>query len=173
MRDMTNILRSLPMVLAVSTAALASPVRAVTQSASVKVQVVKPLTLTALQDLDLGTLTLNGGTWSSTTVGISRAGVLSCGSANVVCSGATQVARFKVTGTNKQVVLISAPNVTLTNDADSTKTLTMTIDAPPSVTLTSSGEPGTNFDLGGSIVLSSATAEGTYTGTMNVTVDYQ
>jgi hypothetical protein len=172
MRDMTNILRSLPL-LAASAAALAFPAQAATQSASVKVQVVKPLTLTALQNLDLGTLTLNGGTWSNTTVGISRAGVLSCGSANVVCSGATQVASFKVTGTNKQVVTISAPAVTLTNQLDSTKTLTMTVDAPPNITLTSSGEPGVNFDVGGSIILNSTTAEGTYTGTMNVTVDYQ
>jgi hypothetical protein len=39
--------------------------------------------------------------------------------------------------------------------------------------MTSSGEPGINFDLGGSITLSSATADGTYSGTMNVTVDYQ
>ena len=44
---------------------------------------------------------------------------------------------------------------------------------PASVTLTSSGEPGINLDIGGSITLSSATADGTYTGTMNVTVDYQ
>ena len=74
-----------------------APPQAVTQSATVKVTVVKPLTLTALQNLDLGTITLAGGTWSNVTVGISRAGVLSCGNANVVCSGATAVARYKVT----------------------------------------------------------------------------
>ena len=154
-------------------AGIAAPAAAVTQSATVKVSVVKPLTLTALQNLDLGTLTLAGGTWSGVTVAISRAGVLSCSSANVVCSGATQVGRYKVTGSNKSVVLVSAPDVTLTNQSDPTQTLTMVVDKPASVTLTSSGEPGVNFDVGGSLTLSSSTADGDYTGTMNVTVEYQ
>ena len=38
---------------------------------------------------------------------------------------------------------------------------------------TSSGQPGNNFDLGGTIVLDSTTATGTYRGTFAVTVDYQ
>ena len=42
--------------------------------------------------------------------------------------------------------------------------LTMTVDRPPSVTLTSSGEPGVTFDVGGSIVLTSSTADGTLHG---------
>jgi len=170
---MRNYVRSLLSFAAVVGAVTATPAGAVTQSATVKVNVVKPLTLTALQNMDLGTLTLAGGTWTNVTVGISRAGVLICGNSNVVCSGSTSVARFNVTGTNKEVVLITAPNVTLTNQADSTQTLTLTVDNPGSVTLTSSGAPGINFDLGGSLTLSSTTADGTYTGTMNVTVDYQ
>lgn len=161
------------LLLCTVSAAIAAPASAVTQSATVKVSVVKPLTLTALQNLDLGTLTLAGGTWSNVTVGVSRTGVLNCSNANVVCSGATQVARYKVTGGNKSVVLITAPNVTLTNQADPNQTLTMVVDKPPSVTLTSSGEPGVNFDVGGSITLSSSTADGDYTGTMNITAEYQ
>jgi hypothetical protein len=168
---MASYRRSLLLVLTVAAAVPAQA--AVTQTATVKVTVVKPLTLTALQNLDLGTITLNSGTWSTVTVGISRTGVFSCPAGNVVCTGAPVAAQFKVTGTNKQVVTISAPNVTLTNQSDTTKTLTMTLDAPPNVTLTSSGEPGLNFNVGGSIVISSTTADGPYTGTMNVTVDYQ
>src|ERR1700755_2958877 len=126
--------RLLLLAVAACGVAIASPAEAVTQSTTVKVNVVKPLSLTAIQGLDLGTLTLAGGTWTNITVGLSRTGVLSCGSANVICSGATQVARYNATGTNKEVLTISAPNVTLTNQSDSTKTLTMTIDAPPNVT---------------------------------------
>jgi uncharacterized protein DUF4402 len=170
---MTSHARRLLLLAAACSGGLAAPALAVTQSAAVKVTVVKPLTLTALQNLDLGTITLAGGVWSSATVGISRSGVLSCASANLVCSGATQVARYKITGTNRQVVLISAPNVTLTNQSDSSQTLTMVVDGPSSVTLTSSGQPGVDVDLGGSITLSSSTADGTYSGTMNVTVEYQ
>jgi hypothetical protein len=69
-------------------------------------------------------------------------------------------------------VQITAPNVTLVNQSDPTKTLTLVTDAVASVTLTNSGPPGTNFNVGGSISLSSSTAAGTYSGTFNVTVDY-
>ena len=170
---MTVSARSLMLLLVASSAALAAPAGAVTQSAQVKVSVVKPLTLTALQDMDLGTITLSGGTWSTATVGISRAGVFTCPNTNLVCTGAPQVARYKVTGTNKQVILISVPNVTLTNATDPSQKLTLVPDAQSSVTLTSSGEPGLTFDIGGSLTVSSTTADGTYSGTMNVTVDYQ
>jgi hypothetical protein len=170
---MTNYGRPLLLLFAAWSAGFAAPAQAVTQSATVKVTVVKPLTLTALQNLDLGTITLNSGTWSNVTVGLSRTGVLTCPAGNVVCTGAPVVAQFKVTGTNNQVVTISAPNVTLTNQSAPTQTLTMVLDSPASVTLTSSGQPGVNFNVGGSVTLSSSTADGTYTGTMNVTVDYQ
>jgi hypothetical protein len=150
----------------------AQPALAVTQNANVNANVVKPLTLTSQQDLDLGTIIVPRGTWSGATVGISTAGVFSC-AAQVVCSGAPQVARYKVTGSNKSVVRITAPNVTLVNQSDSTKTLTLVVDNPGTVTLTSSGEPGNTFNLGGSIALTSTTAEGSYSGTFAVTVDYQ
>ena len=149
-----------------------APAAAVTQNAAVNANVIRPLTLTSLQDLDLGTITLKLGTWLGATVGISRTGVFTC-NANVVCTGAPQVARYKVTGTNKMVVRITAPSVTLINQNDSTQKLTLTLDNPGTVTLTSSGEPGNNFDLGGSLSLNSTTVPGTYSGTLAVTVDYQ
>jgi mannose/fructose/N-acetylgalactosamine-specific phosphotransferase system component IIC len=170
---MTDYRRTIILSLGLLGATLSTPAQAITQSATVQVNINRPLTLTALQNLNLGTLTLAGGTWSNVTVGISRTGVLTCSNTNVVCSGTTATARYKVTGTNKQVVTIAVPNVTLTNQIDTTKTLTMVADAPSSVSLTSSGMPGIDFDIGGSIILNSATADGTYTGTMNVTVDYQ
>ena len=150
-----------------------SPADAATQNASVTANVVKPLTLTSLQNLDLGTITTKPGTWSGATIGMSRAGVFTCNSTNLICTGVTQVARYNVTGTNKQIVTISAPSVTMVNQSDSTKTLTLVVDSPGQVQLTSSGAPGVNFDLGGSITLSSTAASGTYQGTFAVTVDYQ
>lgn len=153
-------------------AAVSTPAGAVTQNASVKANVVKPLVLTAQQDLDLGTITLGPGTWSGATIGISRSGAFTCDS-KVICTGAPQVAQYKVAGTNKMVVLITAPDVTLVNQGDPTQTLTLVVDNPGQVTLTSSGAPGTLFSLGGAITLSSATATGTYSGTFQVTVDYQ
>ena len=161
------------MMVGLAALAAAAPAHAANNVATVQANVVKPLILTWLQNLDLGTIALGPGTWSNATVGISRAGVFSCTNANLICTGATQVARYNVSGTNNRTVLISAPNVTLVNQGDPTKTLTMVVDNPGSALLTNSGPPGTNFSLGGSISLSSTTVSGTYSGTFNVTVDYQ
>jgi hypothetical protein len=134
--------------------------------------VVKPLTLSSLQSLDLGTVVLGPGTWTNAAVGISRAGVFSCSNSNVSCTGATQVAKYKVTGTNNQTARITAPNVTLVNQSDPTKQLTLVVDNPGTVSLPNSGNPGVEFSLGGTITLNSTTAGGLYSGTFNVTVDY-
>ena len=161
--------------LLISVAAIAAtPAHAASsQVATVSATVVKPLALRWLQDLDLGTIVLGPGTWSNATVGISRAGVLSCTNANVTCSGATKVAQYNVVGTNNQTARITAPNVTLTNQSDPTQTLTLTVDNPGSIAIPNSGQPGVNFSLGGSITVNSTTAGGVYSGTFNVTVDYQ
>ncbi len=161
------------MTMIVASAMAAAPAHAAGGVATVQASVVKPLILTWLQDLDLGTVTLGPGTWSNATVGISRTGVFTCTNANLICTGATQVASYNVSGTNNRTVLISAPNVTLANQANPTQTLTLVVDNPGSLVLTNSGPPGTNFSIGGSVTLSSATASGTYAGSFNVTVDYQ
>ena len=148
------------------------PADAATQIVQVNAQVSKPLTLTFVQNLDLGTVVLGPGTWSGATVGISRTGTFSCGNVNVTCTGTAQVATYTATGSNGGTARITAPNVILTNQSDPTKTLTLAIDSPGTVTFTNSGSKGVNFSLGGSINLSSTTAGGVYSGTFNVTVDY-
>ena len=156
----------------IGTAPVSTPALAASQSAKVSANVLKPLTITWLQNLDLGTIILTTGTWTGATVSISRAGVFSCTSTRVSCSGTTQVARYNVTGSNSQPVRVSAPNVTLVKQGDPSKTLTLTVDNPGTVSLPNSGNRGTDFSLGGSITLNSTTASGTYVGTFNVTVDY-
>jgi hypothetical protein len=160
-------------IAALGAALVATSASAATQNAAISASVLKPLTLESLQDLDLGTIALGVGSWTGATVGISRAGIFSCTNAKLVCTGAPRVARYKVTGSNKQVVRITAPSVTLVNQADPAKTLVMTVDSPGAVTLTSSGQPGNNFDLGVTITLNSSTTTGDYQGTFNITVDYQ
>ena len=150
---------------------VAAPAGAATATAKVSANVLKPLTVTWLQDLDLGTIALGGGSFSSVSVGISLTGAFIC-PASLVCTGARQVAMYNVTGSNSQTVRISAPNVTLVNQSDSTKTLTMVVDSPGTVSLPNSGNKGVDFSLGGQIAVSSSTADGVYRGTFNVTVDY-
>jgi hypothetical protein len=148
--------------------AIAAPASAASVTASTSVNVVKPVVLAKLQDLDFGTLLFSSFTGSRSIV-LSRAGVVTC-AANIVCSGPTKAARFNVQGTNNKVVLITVTGGTMSNGTDS---IAFTPDAPASVTLTSSGVPGNDFDVGGSISVSPSLIGGTYSGTLNVTTDYQ
>lgn len=143
-----------------------------TITASVSTTNVKPLVIAKLTDLDLGSVTLGPGAWTNASVSISQTGVLDCTNPNLTCSGSTSAASYNVQGSKQQVVNISAPSVTLVNQSDSTKTLILTTDAPSTLTLANSGFPGSNFSIGGSVILDSTTAAGTYVGTFNVTVDY-
>jgi hypothetical protein len=152
--------------------AAGAPCGAATLTTVVTANTVKPLIITKVQDLNLGTVTLGPGAWSNVNIAVSQAGVLTCTSPNVTCSGAVQAAEYDVQGTGQQTVQISAPNVTLTNQSDPSQTLTLRTDAPASIILKNSGLPGTDFWIGGSVTLSSSTSAGTYVGTFNVTVNY-
>src|SRR4051812_44989956 len=70
--------------------------------ATISANIVRPLTLAWLQNLDLGSVVLGPGTWSGATVQISRASVFSCSNSNVTCTGPTQPAKYNATGTNNQ-----------------------------------------------------------------------
>jgi hypothetical protein len=143
------------------------------KQATATARIVKPLTLTWVRDLDLGTVVLSGlGTWSGATVAMTKAGVFTCGSSNLTCSGPTKTAEYLITGTNNQVVTVNAANVTLINQNDTTKTLTLAIDSPATVNLGNSGSSGTPLDIGGSVTVNSTTSDGTYRGTLAVTVNY-
>jgi Domain of unknown function (DUF4402) len=164
------IARALPLLCCASLAA--PPSDAATINAAVTGSGVKPLVISKLQDLDLGSVTLGPGVWSNASISLSQAGALTCTDPNVTCSGAPLVAQYNVQGSKQQTVFVSAPNVTLVNQSDSTQKLTLVPDAPATLTLTNNGFPGTNFSVGGSVTINSTTTAGTYVGTFNVTVDY-
>lgn len=165
--------RLLSLALVACATLVAPPAGAVTQTAAVSASVAKPLELIRVQDLDLGTVSLTPGGWSGATVSISQAGVRTCSNPNIVCSGTAQAAKYQVSGSNRMVVLIQAPNVTMVNQSDPSKTLTLVTNAPSQVTLPNSGNPGIIFSIGGTITVSGSTAGGDYQGTFNVTAEYQ
>jgi hypothetical protein len=153
----------------VATPALAAPVSA-SPTASANVKILKPQLLKGLRNLDFGTIVV-GAVVGTDTVSITQAGVLTCGSGGqLTCSGTPQSGQYNVQGSNNQVVTITTAASVLTGPSG---TLNFTPSAPANLTLTSSGIPGDNFNVGGSIGLTAATPEGQYTGVMNVTVDYQ
>lgn len=134
-----------------------------------RASVVKSLTLAKKQDLDFGTITLSGaaGTY---TVSISQAGVLSC-PVGATCVGVPTQGIMNVQGSNRATVRVVVASANLVNPIDGSQ-LSFTPNAPATVFLTNSGFPGTDFNIGGSIAIPS-TADGTYSGNVTVTVEYQ
>lgn len=155
----------------VATPALAAPVGA-NPKAQASARIVRPLTLTALQDLDFGTIVVDA-LAAPQAVSVSQGGVLSGCSGALTCSGTVAAAQYNVTGTNNFVVNISATASDLTNTSSGGgELLAFTPNAPATVTLTNSGAPGNNFNVGGSITVAPATVDGLYVGDIEVTVDY-
>ena len=170
---MTSLAATVAALTLTASEALAAPVSA-TSDASARARVIRPLQLTSTQNLDLGTIVLSGAGTYSATVAIDRDGVFDCdggSSTNVTCSGTVQEAIYNVRGTNNQVLTIASAPVTL--NGSNGGSLTLTPDHDATVTLTSSGVPGDDFGVGGSITVTDATVDGVYTGTFAVTADYQ
>jgi hypothetical protein len=169
---MQNLLR---MTLAASAAALAltaapaiaAPTGITGSAVTARAQIVKPLTLAKVSNMDFGAIVVQ----DNGTASMDTAGAITC-TANLTCTATGTPAEYKVTGTNNQVVNVTKPNVTLTNATNPGTDLTLVLTGPTQVTLPNSGATGTNFKLGGSIAIAATTKDGVYTGDLNVTVDY-
>lgn len=156
------------------TALVSAPAQAATPAtqATATAKIYRPLTISFVQNLDFGTVVLSGaGTWSNEVVSIDQTGALTCGGGvNLTCSGSPQAAKYHLVGTNNAIVTISSPGFNLTGPG----TLAFTPNAPATVNLGTSGSStGVDFGVGGSITLASTTPDGVYSGTFNVTANYQ
>lgn len=158
-----------------ATALFAAPAFAAnadTGTFSAKAVIVKPVTITNGTDLDFGTTTMNS-TLTSATVTVSDAAgsVAVCSSTQLSCSGGAP-AEFTLTGgVAGQTVQISydTPPTVLTH-TNLTDTVAFSLDAVEDVLLDSSGE-GT-FNVGGTITVVAATADGTYNADVNIVANY-
>lgn len=135
-----------------------------------RARIIKPLTLTAVSDMDFGDITV----WDAGVATMDTSGSVSCTATNLVCTGVTTAAEYTVTGTNNQTVQITKPDVTLTNLSDPLATLTLVLQGhgPDTLPLGNSGSTGTNFTLGGEIAIAASTSAGIYEGDLAVTVEY-
>lgn len=140
--------------------------------ATASVNVRKPLQLTALRDLQFGTVLVGPFTGTQNVV-ISPSG-RTCGSGSgLTCSGVFSTAQFRVTGTNNQVALISSPTPTVTLSNGAGATMPLTLSFPASISIDNSGNPGRLFEVGGTLGFTSTMADGVYTGTIDIQVNYQ
>lgn len=155
--------------------AAAAPVQATTE-ANAYAKIMVPLTLEGTQDLDFGTLVISGTGSQLMSIDQATGALAGCG-AVITCSATqAQTAVYKVTGTPNATVTVSvASPVTMTNANDGS-TLDLTPDAPATVTLDAAAATATGdlFNIGGSITIdSTTTTDGLYSGTFDVSVDYQ
>lgn len=142
-----------------------------TTQATATARIVEPLTITSARDMDFGTIVLSGTGPYTDTITMTRAGAVTCGG-NTTCSGTTKSARYTMTGTRDQKVTITvSPTIALVNQTQTSPDLTLTVDSPALATLDSTGVGA--FNIGGSIDVSDTTVDGIYTGTFDVSADYQ
>ena len=152
--------------------AAAAPVGVTNTKPQAKVTILKPLVLTRVSDLDFGTVLLPASVTGTLNVKVDQAGAMTCSAGLTCATTAASVGSYNVKGTNKQIVKISAPNVTMNNTVGA-GSISVTLDAPATVTLPSSGNNGIDFKIGGNFNIDSTTVDGVYAGDMNVTVEYQ
>jgi len=142
----------------------ASSAQAATASATARATILRQVTLTKTADLDFGTIITAA---TASTVAVSPAGVRSCGT-GLTCTNAVTAAAFGIVGTTGQTVTLAATGpVTLTSGAN---TMTATL-ATSAATRVLTGTD--SFTVGGTLNVGGNQADGVYTGSFNVTVDYQ
>lgn len=146
----------------------ANAAHAATASADARANILEQVTVTNTSDLDFATIVTGV---SAGTVVVDSAGAATC-SATLVCSGTTTAAGFSVVGTTGQTVTIDADATsTLTNIGGNAMVATLTESA---TTMSISGVAATDvFTVGGSLAVGAGQADGVYTGTFDVTVNYQ
>ena len=129
-------------------------------------KILRQITLTNTSALQYATI-ISGATAS--TVAVTTAGARTCG-AGLTCTGTTTAANFDVQGTSGAVVLVGGDSsVTLNGSLGGTMASTLTYSAA-NITL---GTTGGSFQVGGTLSVGANQTAGDYTGTFNVTANYQ
>jgi Mat/Ecp fimbriae major subunit len=140
---------------------------AATQTATAEVDIIAAVTLTQDLGLDLGVVASSA---AAGTVTLPTGSNTRTCSASVTCVGTAQRGQFTVSGaTTGYNVGITVPTSTSLTGAGAPMNLTLV----PSITgFTSTGAPVV-FHVGGTLSVGANQVAGTYTGTYNVSADYQ
>jgi Mat/Ecp fimbriae major subunit len=154
-------------------ALMGSPAAAVSPAtqATATAKIFKPLTIASTQNLDFGVIVLTASSFSGESVAMNTSGTVSCGSTagDLTCSGSPKPATYHLVGTANAFVTITSPGFNLTNGAAS---LPFAPSFSTPVQLSSGGTA--DISLGGTVSgLSNTTTDGVYTGSFQVTADYQ
>ncbi len=154
-------------LLGAAIAALASTgANAATQTATAEVDIIAAVTLTQNAGLDFGVVA--GSAAGGTVILPNTSNTRTC--AGVTCVGTAQRGQFTVSGAASGFVVLvtTAPTTSLTGTG-----APMSVALSPSlVSFTSTGAAQV-FYVGGTLAVNANQVAGTYTGTYNVSADYQ
>lgn len=146
----------------------ATAAQAAQTSATARARVLRALTIqNNNRPLDFGAIVAAA---TPGTVTISTAGARTACAGGISCSSTVSAAQFDITGTATEVVTIDADaSVNLVSGANNmTATL---VESALTATLDATGAAA--FSVGGTLSVGANQAEGVYTGTFNVTANYQ
>ncbi len=158
-------------IVIVAAGGVVGPAQAATASANATANVVTPIAIAKTADLVFGSFTTSA---AGQTITVSAAGVRSASGA-VPMTGATSAAAFNVTGSGALTYAITLPTtVSMITGTGATAAETM------AVTGFTSNPSGTGaltagaqlLAVGGTLTTVAAQVAGAYTGTFNVSVDY-
>ena len=151
---------------AAAIAMVSTGANAATTSATAEVDILAPVTLSQTATLDFGVVAAAAAAGTVQLPNNSDTRICSVG---LACVGLANRGAFSVTGANTYTVVVTV---------DASTTLTgggapMTLNLDPSVsTLVATGAAQT-FHVGGTLTVGAGQAAGTYSGTYNVSADYQ
>lgn len=143
---------------------------AATVSATAEVDILAAVTVTQTAGLDFGVIAAAA---VPGTVTIAAAdGTRTC-SAGLACAGGPQRGAFAVTGANGLTITVTVdPATTLDDGAGPGAAMSLSLNAS-TATVVGAGTTAVPFHVGGVLTVGAAQAAGTYTGTYNVSADYQ
>lgn len=142
-----------------------------TATATASAEVLSTIAVAKDLDMSFGQVAVNG----DGTFVLGADGTYSC-TAALICAGTRQAAAFTITGTADVGVTASVnqTSIDLVHATDNTKTFTLdtfTVDFPAGNTLVGGS---TSFNVGGTLNVVAANAlAGVYSGSFDVTVEYQ
>jgi Mat/Ecp fimbriae major subunit len=137
-------------------------------TATAEVEILAPVTLSETAGLDFGIVAagLSAGT---VTIG-TGANTAGC-SAGLACVGTSSRGVFSVTGADTTTVVITVDASTTLSNGTPADDMTVTL-TPSVTTLAANGAPQT-FYVGGVLAVAGSQTAGTYTGSYDVSADYQ
>lgn len=166
-KDQFMLNKKIALLGAAAIAMVSTGANAATVSATAEVDILAPVTLAQTAGLDFGTVASGA---AAGTVAIGTGVDTRTCSAGLACVGASSRGAFSVVGASTYTVAITVAASTTLTGAGAPMSLALT--APSTPTIVANGLPQT-FYVGGTLTVGAAQAAGTYTGTYNVSADYQ